>query len=115
MNASEPTGRQSRRVLNVLRVSAPGWACLRDFGSDAHVARNRISEMKAAGWVIDTRRCRRHNHEGQVAEYKLAPSSVAVESCGGSPANGVGATPLAPAPTALDLFPDHSRRLGHGL
>ena len=71
MTAIEPTGRQARRVLTMLRQSYPGWACLRDFGNDSHVARNRISEMKSAGWAIEVRRCRRHDHEGQIAEYRL--------------------------------------------
>jgi hypothetical protein len=123
MTAPEPTGRQARRVLSVLRQSYPGWACLREFGRDSHVARNRISEMRSAGWAIEVRRCRRHDHEGQIAEYRLLTIAEyrLLEGEPGGPTTDLEASTclsgaeVPPTSAPLDLFPLVSRRLGHGI
>jgi hypothetical protein len=116
---AEPTAPQQIRVLGVLRQAGDSWVCLREFGSDAYTARNRIVELKGAGYLIGTQRCRRHEHEGTVVEYRLfkeepaAPTSPntlppAVESAGSKRGgsgqiDGAGAG-HAPTPT-LELFP----------
>ena len=102
---SEPTGRQARRVLGVLRQSRPGWACLREFGNDSHVARNRISEMRAAGWAIEVRRCQRHNHEGSIAEYRLTGEGPGTEPTNDPEASTcLSGAEVPPTSAPLDLF-----------
>ena len=112
------------RLLSALQSAGIRGVCLADspWPEDAYCWRNAVSEARAKGYSIAGQPCTKHQHRGRVLAYvalngtKLTPSSVAVESCGGSPANGVGTTPLAPAPTALDLFPPTSPlRQGHGL
>jgi hypothetical protein len=112
--------RVDRLVYRLENAGSEG-VCLAEVDqADAYTMRNACVTARQTGYRIRSERCRKHRHSSTVSRYflegKVAPSSVAVESCGGSPANGVGATPLAPAPTALDLFPEVTPlRQGHGL
>lgn len=49
-----------------------GTACANTFYSDARpTARNRISELRADGWTIETIRCNLHHHDSHVVLYRL--------------------------------------------
>ena len=56
-------------VIGHLRA---GTACANTFYRDARpTARNRISELRAAGWAIKTVPCDLHSHDSHVIRYQL--------------------------------------------
>lgn len=56
-------------VVSHLRT---GTACADTFYRDMRpTARNRISELRADGWVIATIRCDLHEHDRRVVRYRL--------------------------------------------
>jgi hypothetical protein len=64
--------RSQRRVLVVLERG--GWACGADFldGGAGWAWCSRISDLRALGFEIEKRRCRRHGHHAVVSEYRLS-------------------------------------------
>lgn len=76
------------RKQQLLAKLREGPACLDDLSPElGHTARNRVGELTRDGWSISSRRCRRHAHDGQVAEYRLD-----------SPVQGAPQSPGKPAP-----------------
>ena len=49
-----------------------GTACANTFYREGRPsARNRISELRADGWTIETVRCDLHSHDSNVVQYRL--------------------------------------------
>lgn len=63
---------QKRRVLALLRMAGAAGICIANVPLDlSYTARNRISELRHEGYVIDDAVCRFHKHRGAVARYTL--------------------------------------------
>ena len=69
-----PTERptQKRRVLALLRMGGEAGICINNVPMDlAYTYRNRVSELRADGYAIESATCRVHNHKAAVARYVL--------------------------------------------
>lgn len=60
-------------VLSALGDAYPGGVCRREFAHrfDVYEVSNRIGELKAMGWRIGTKPCKRHDHKAQIVDYYL--------------------------------------------
>ena len=63
MIPQEPTALRERAVLAWLRIAGSAGACVSDFPETvAYSARNAVSRLRRAGYVIEGRTCRVHGH-----------------------------------------------------
>ena len=61
-------------VIDTLRL---GPTCANIYYRNAYpTARNRISELRAEGWVIDTEVCDYHEHANRTVMYRLRSEPV---------------------------------------
>ena len=73
MIPQEPTALRERVVLAWLRIAGGAGACVSDFPETvAYSARNAVSRLRRAGYEIERKPCRAHDHRrAHVARYWL--------------------------------------------
>lgn len=69
---------QKVQILNALRETR-GGVCLADLPTHLnYTLRNRISELRSEGWMIESLPCKIHRHASSVRRYRLTTPTQGV-------------------------------------